>query len=206
MKRCPQCEFIYEDDQTCCDMDGIDLVFDHASPSVVPPQKSAPSKRFRSRRSLLSLLAVILGVLVLAIAYASLERAFTVNSEPASLADTSANEAALQNQDQPVKPAVVEQVEEATKVASPGKAPIAESPSHKGTVKTYSKSEPLERNSLGTRGVILGSIPRQNRIDPSHPQPAMIRPKPEPAPAKKDSKVISIVKKTGRLVTKPFKL
>ena len=28
MKRCPQCEFIYEDDQSLCDMDGIVLVFD----------------------------------------------------------------------------------------------------------------------------------------------------------------------------------
>ncbi len=28
MKRCPECEFIYEDDQSLCDMDGILLVFD----------------------------------------------------------------------------------------------------------------------------------------------------------------------------------
>ena len=28
MKRCPQCEFIYEDDQSLCDMDGVLLVFD----------------------------------------------------------------------------------------------------------------------------------------------------------------------------------
>ena len=28
MKRCPQCEFIYEDEQSLCDMDGVLLVFD----------------------------------------------------------------------------------------------------------------------------------------------------------------------------------
>ncbi len=28
MKRCPQCEFIYEDDQSLCDMDGVLLVLD----------------------------------------------------------------------------------------------------------------------------------------------------------------------------------
>ena len=28
MKKCPQCEFIYEDDQSLCDMDGVLLVFD----------------------------------------------------------------------------------------------------------------------------------------------------------------------------------
>ena len=31
MKRCPQCEFIYEDDQSLCDMDGALLVFDACS-------------------------------------------------------------------------------------------------------------------------------------------------------------------------------
>jgi len=31
MKRCPQCEFIYEDDQSLCDMDGILLVPDSRS-------------------------------------------------------------------------------------------------------------------------------------------------------------------------------
>ena len=30
MKLCPQCEFIYEDDQNTCDMDGKELVFDPA--------------------------------------------------------------------------------------------------------------------------------------------------------------------------------
>ena len=28
MKRCPQCEFLYEDEQSLCDMDGILLVYD----------------------------------------------------------------------------------------------------------------------------------------------------------------------------------
>lgn len=31
MKLCPQCDFIYEDDQTVCDMDGKELVFDSAT-------------------------------------------------------------------------------------------------------------------------------------------------------------------------------
>ncbi|HEY8186258.1 MAG TPA: hypothetical protein VIF64_09330 [Pyrinomonadaceae bacterium] len=32
MKLCPQCEFIYEDDQTLCDMDGRELVYDQEDP------------------------------------------------------------------------------------------------------------------------------------------------------------------------------
>ncbi|MGH9873123.1 MAG: hypothetical protein ACRD9S_11765 [Pyrinomonadaceae bacterium] len=31
MKLCPQCDFIYEDDQSVCDMDGKELVLDHAT-------------------------------------------------------------------------------------------------------------------------------------------------------------------------------
>ena len=37
MKRCPECEFIYEDDQSLCDMDGILLVFD--SQKLPKPRK-----------------------------------------------------------------------------------------------------------------------------------------------------------------------
>jgi len=31
MKLCPQCDFIYEDDQSVCDMDGKELVSDPAT-------------------------------------------------------------------------------------------------------------------------------------------------------------------------------
>ena len=37
MKRCPHCEFIYEDDQSLCDMDGRTLVYDQVF-SVPPSQ------------------------------------------------------------------------------------------------------------------------------------------------------------------------
>lgn len=33
MKQCPQCEFLYEDDQSVCDMDGKELVYDGDPPS-----------------------------------------------------------------------------------------------------------------------------------------------------------------------------
>ncbi len=81
MKRCPQCEFIYEDDQSCCDMDGIDLVFDHATPPLNKPKTSRPGKRKTSRRPFLSVCAVLFGVLVLAIRYAALKLAMTVSSD-----------------------------------------------------------------------------------------------------------------------------
>ena len=37
MKLCPQCEFIYEDDQTLCDMDGRELVYDASAVGCEQP-------------------------------------------------------------------------------------------------------------------------------------------------------------------------
>lgn len=204
MKRCPQCEFIYEDDQTCCDMDGIDLVFDQ--PSEIP---AAPAKSHIKRRSLLAVCAVVLGVLVLAIAYASLERAFTVNSEPALITEATAAQTASQVQTSQPEKASEPAGEDPTvsKVSDTAKSSriAAQDPEAREQVTKTEGTEPLRRNSLGTRGEVLGSIPRQNRVEVDGSQAEMIRPAAQPAPAKKDSKVVSIVKKTGRFFTKPFK-
>jgi hypothetical protein len=199
MKRCPQCEFIYEDDQICCDMDGINLVFDPPAPAAIS-QQPAGSKASTSRRSLLAICAVVFGVLVLAIGYASLERAFTANGEPAVVTDAPANQTTIQEKESvPDKPvvqtvgedptvSVVSNTARASQLAArdPGLGDLASRPA--GT-------EPLRRNSVATSGVAP---------DDSRPQPANKTTTPA-APPKKDSKVVSIVKKTGRFFTKPFK-
>ena len=41
MKRCPECEFLYEDEQECCDMDGTVLRFTSFLPPFAPPQPHA---------------------------------------------------------------------------------------------------------------------------------------------------------------------
>lgn len=69
MKRCPQCEFIYEDDQSLCDMDGVLLVFDsrtlpnlHAL-TTVPASPKAAQRRNRAVPAFASLvLALVLGM------------------------------------------------------------------------------------------------------------------------------------------------
>jgi len=48
MKLCPQCEFIYEDDQSLCDMDGKELVYDRgrlAFAENAPPLFAQPEGR-----------------------------------------------------------------------------------------------------------------------------------------------------------------
>ena len=216
MKRCPQCEFIYEDDQSRCDMDGIDLVFENPTPSLTSTKPAPRAKRNTSRRSVLSVCGVVLGVLIFAIGFASLERAVTVSSEPAQDTQASVSQTSSQEEvaNRPPK-APIESVEtvkpvgedpSVTMVSNTAKAShvAAREPARDLTSKPA--AEPLQRNSLGTRGVVLGSVPQQNRIDAAQPQPGMIRSSTPPPPAKKDSKVVSIVKKTGRLLKKPFKL
>lgn len=209
MKRCPQCEFIYEDDQSRCDMDGIDLVFENPTPSLTSPQPAPRAKRNSSRRSVLSICGVVLGVLVFAIGFASLERALSVSPEPAAPPQATVSQNAPQEEivNRPPKAAAepVEPVGEdptVTMVSNTAKAShVADREPARDL--TAQPVEPLQRNSLGTRGVVLGSVPRQDRIEAARPQAGMIQPTPPPA-KKNDSKVVSIVKKTGRFFKKAF--
>ncbi len=207
MKRCPQCEFIYEDDQSRCDMDGLDLVFDNPTPALTSAKPAPRAKPNSSRRSLLLICGVVLGVLVFAIGFASLERAVTVSSEPAAPPQVSVSQTAPQQEivNRPPKTAV-EPVGEAptvTMVSNTAKASHIAAREPARDLTSRPAAEPLQHNSLGTRGVVIGNVPQQNRIEAARPQAGMIRPTPPP-PAKKDSKVVSIVKKTGRLFKKAF--
>lgn len=90
MKLCPQCEFIYEDDQSICDMDGKELVYDpgplasggtvsFTSPELCEPAPlpvsvtaSLPASspmRWQSRRSAVAALAAIILVALLCVVY-----------------------------------------------------------------------------------------------------------------------------------------
>lgn len=79
MKRCPLCDFIYEDHQSLCDMDGIELV--HDSVALIVPAKVAahvPESVVRSplrRLFVLLLVGVVLGVATVAVYHLSTDRA-----------------------------------------------------------------------------------------------------------------------------------
>jgi hypothetical protein len=161
MKRCPQCDFIYEDDQSLCDMDGVLLVLDSRN---IPVTAKGQPKRNRAVPAFATvILALVLGMVY----YVSIHRRAAQNSyTPPSTAST-ANPTPEPQASQEV------QVE----VAPPVEAP---------------KPESL----------------RQPAASPSaRKQPAKVSApnKPEPEPKKDDSKVGSILKKTGRILKKPFK-
>lgn len=170
MKRCPQCEFIYEDDQSLCDMDGVLLVFDsrtlpnlHALATVEGPM---PGKVQR-RGLMVPAFATILLLLVFgSVYYVSTQRpAAPVNALPASVTTTTP---------EPPAPAPAPSVEEAVPAPTPE---AKESP------------QPKQKQN---------AAPAKKAVS----QPAAVK---SQETKKDDSKVGSILKKTGRILKKPFK-
>ena len=77
MKRCPQCQFIYEDDQSLCDMDGVGLLTSQLLPdtgfAAIQVASLVASSRVSQWRSfaLPAVGAVILGVVLFLVYYVS---------------------------------------------------------------------------------------------------------------------------------------
>lgn len=172
MKRCPQCEFIYEDDQSLCDMDGVLLVFDsrslpnlHALATVEVPVPARPHSRHRA----FSAMAALALVTVFSTVYfTSMQRAAPVITPiPASMP------APFKSQP-PLTPPATD-----LNAASPA------------TTKAEPKSDPVKPAPAPAK--------KANTKSPT------TQAKPE-EPKQEDSKVGSILKKTGRLLKKPFKL
>jgi hypothetical protein len=165
MKRCPQCEFIYEDDQSLCDMDGVLLVFDSRNLPNHHALATVPAKPQPRRNRAVPAFATLILVLVLGMVYyVSTQRkaAPPVIETPASAAGTSVPVPE-------VTPTSQAQPSEATQVAPPVEEPKP-APVKKAPAKTASTAPSKEE------------------------------------PKKDDSKVGSILKKTGRILKKPFKL
>jgi cell division septation protein DedD len=174
MKRCPQCEFIYEDDQSLCDMDGVLLVLDsrnlpnhHALATL--PAKPQP----RRNRAVPAFATLILALVLGMVYYVSTQRRTMepIIETPAASAATSNPVPAvnLTPEPQPSEETQASQVPPQTEEPKPAptKQP-ATAAAKKAPVKTTSTATPSE-------------------------------------PKKNYSKVGSILKKTGRILKKPFK-
>jgi hypothetical protein len=75
MKRCPQCEFIYLDTDTVCDLDGSKLVQVSEDDVNLVPRSRLP--RMRIARVVAAIAAITAGLAVFAIYYAGREREVT---------------------------------------------------------------------------------------------------------------------------------
>jgi hypothetical protein len=178
MKRCPKCEFIYEDDQSLCDMDGVLLVLDsrklpnHEALQTVPATKTAPKRN----RAVPAFATVILALVLGLVYYVSVHRKATQNSytPPApSAASTTTN---------PV-PAEVN-----VNPAPEAQPPAAEEPKPESPKPTAAAAAPAPVKKVAAKPA---------------PAPTPIKAKVEEK--KDESKVGSILKKTGRILKKPFK-
>ena len=203
MKRCPQCEFIYEDDQSLCDMDGILLVFDsRALPNLQQLSTSNSllvTKTNWKGRSFPAAAALILTTVFCLVYYVSTQTHVLRNSNPlatpgaqavpkgAAITEPSTSTPTappIAAKDDPDKvddantadktPAIGSTANEKT----PATAPIISRPSSPAkTLKTKSTSPPKSRSSV--------------QVAPANP--------------KQESSIGSFFRKTGRILKKPFK-
>lgn len=176
MKRCPQCEFIYEDDQSLCDMDGVLLVLDSRTlPNVhaLATVPAAPQKTQSRRNRAVPAFATVILALVLGMVY----YVSTQNSAPQN------------NFTPPSAASAVNPVPEVT--PEPPPPPPAEA-SQPPTVEEP-KREPSKQPAAAPAKKAVKTTTGANTKSSNEPK------------KEDDSKVGSILKKTGRILKKPFK-
>ena len=171
MKRCPQCEFIYEDDQSLCDMDGVLLVLDTRTlphPHALAPLPKRPVRRNRA----VPAFATLILVLVLGLVYFVLTQRKTYTPAAAAVP-----------------------VSIPTPEAQPSETPKEEPPKEEPKPEAKeAETKPTEATSV-KKPVTKAATASQTTKPTATQQP----------PKKEDSKVNSILKKTGRILKKPFK-
>ena len=180
MKRCPQCEFIYEDDQSLCDMDGALLVLDsrtlpnlHALAPVDVPMV-ATSKAHWRHRTFPAMAALILATVLSLVYFVSTQRA-GAPATPAGMPSVTLPASNL------VAPVETNPTPEPPPVTEESTAPAAKEETKPEAAKEPSNAPAKKASSKTTQ------------------------PKPAEESKKDDSKVGSILKKTGRILKKPFK-
>ena len=175
MKRCPQCEFIYEDDQSLCDMDGVLLVLDSR---ILPTQAlvTVPAKPPRRKNRAVPAFATLTLALVLGMVYYVTTRPNAVPTiDPPASATSIPNPA----------PAVTNPTPEAQPSESPKEEEEEEA---KSTTPKQPAVAPAKKPAAAAK--TPASVPQT---------------KTSVQPKKDESKVGSILKKTGRILKKPFK-
>ena len=203
MKKCPMCEFIYEDEQSLCDMDGIVLIaasepstdpkVTTSDPAGVPAKSIRPGRR---RSAVQVVAAVILGAVLFLVYLVTTNRARIDTSDhsatqvaaDAPSVDSTARApltepAASSSADTPVPSGSTESIK-GDEAGSPNiKSP---DPSSSKTEASKAKTESPKRKSQ-----------RENQ-NAGKPKVG------EKTTSEKDSRVGSFLKKAGNILKKPF--
>lgn len=229
MRRCPVCDFIYEDDEKLCAMDGTGLV-NHSGPlpfeESALPQPAAPTNSHRR-----GLVLIVAGIILAIPLFLYFRNVATRNA----LQSNAPGAAKAHNPSQPgdQNPVVVIPVETATPFTSASPA-VDPSPSKTdASPKIYrarqtDDNDPFRAVPVETRTPLPrplpSSTPTRTKVDVpsdktvSSPVKSALPP-PESRPSataqkdirptetnqKKDSKITSFFKKTGQVLKRPFK-
>ena len=174
MKRCPQCEFIYEDDQSLCDMDGVLLVLDSRTlPNMNALTRVTPKAAPKRNRAVPAFATLILALVLGMVYFVSMQRRVAQTVSTPAIVESTANPAPAESPVQVSAPVV------------PEPQPTVEElkPTTKAAAVPVKKASTKAATSLQTKPATRAT-----------------------AEKKEDSKVGSILKKTGRILKKPFKL
>ncbi|MGH9907312.1 MAG: hypothetical protein ACRD8U_17220 [Pyrinomonadaceae bacterium] len=228
MKRCPECSFIYEDDQQLCDMDGKPLVHDLGPVPGQIEAESGEAKAPRSKRFATQAIAGMVLVAILFIAYYFLTRWGTPSPpNPTPSTTTHQSSSGLSKPEQYAPTSVfdlqIDRPEASTRSDTKQSEPKVKT-KQVATKTTKTETAPDPRLTISKRIPPLRSIPplpqlpaaqstekKSNRTQASTtvvikaPEPAKTPSKSTTAANKKESKVGSFLKRTGRLLTKPFR-
>jgi hypothetical protein len=194
MKRCPQCEFIYEDDQGSCDMDGVRLVADSqllsdsgfAAIDVGSLVASTQASQWRSF-ALPAVGAAILGVVLFLVYYVSTHQTAPQNTHYSSaqvIVDS---------------PSAAAQPAPNPELTQPAAASSRIDPEP-----TASPIESMQPTASAKHSSAPSAIPDTKREENKRKHDRAVR-KSNSTESKKDSKVGSFLKKAGNILKKPFK-
>jgi hypothetical protein len=187
MKRCPQCDFIYEDDERRCDLDGTELVHD---PRPLPGS-SSPTVRAAERRASRTFTIIAGSGVVLGLSLLFLFEAITSPSGANNNNQPSSTITAPQS-----GPTVAPQPT-ASATPSPN-SPVTETPASDN------------RDDRAARVAKLSAPPTRAPASRQEDTRAPVSSRQEerkPAQSSSDpkAKITSVIKKTGQIITRPFK-
>ena len=156
MKRCPQCEFIYEDDQSFCDMDGIKLAHDSRPlPRLQALSTSEGTPKTTWKGRVVPVFASAMLVIVLGLVYVVSTRLTSQSNSDA--ASTTIETPASNPIESPAPSVVPDTANEASKepphdLSPAGSQPrkSVETPSEKPDVKPKSKPAQVQNSHRGT--------------------------------------------------------
>jgi hypothetical protein len=181
MKRCSECDFIYEDDQNLCDMDGNQLVYEPTLHSLPVNATTTRPAKSRTRRLVFGIAAAVLVGALLSVGYSGLTREYapqTTKAPPTNVIRA------------PQSPPIQSPVTPTTPTASPTPSP-SQSPRLEKTRAKPAAGSPFVKSAP--------------RFDSTAPGRETVRSESAKANHKKDSGIGAFFKKTGKILKKPFK-